>query len=262
MCCFSGTVQAVNGTQIFARLGSDNRQFLIYEMSYQAKEPVAMVLPLPVAPGMDENAVRFHNLQGYPTLFTDLLSAFGIRAGAGYAGAGGGGGGRTLAVQAVGDFVASYVPTQADFVRLDPRFRLPKSSFRALPHYANWGYAVFQLQQSPRQVTRVHPMALSFPVRESGKLFFPTVHIHDGKVHQTEYFDHTLYAQWDGPTGRGTLQSLYPRSPWGKSKGNPAESVDIAKAQGIVDARLPLHRRQLRGNLPNRDTWLLPTDLT
>jgi hypothetical protein len=51
-------------------------------------------------------------------------------------------------------------------------------------------------------------MALSFPVREGGKLFFPTVHIHDGKVHPTERFDHTLYAQWDGPTG-GTLQAIY-----------------------------------------------------
>jgi hypothetical protein len=261
MCCFSGRVQAVKGTQIFARLGSDNRQFLVYEMRYQASDPVAMILPLPVSPNAGENALRFYNLQNYTKLFADLLWGFGFRAGGRAGAAFGSKGGRPLAVEMVGDFVASYVPTQADFVRLDPRFRLSKSAFRALPHYAEWGYAVFQLRQSPRRPTRVHPMAFSFPVREGGKLFFPTVHIHDGKVHPTEHFDHTLYAQWDGTTG-GTLQHIFSPSPWKKAPRSTAEYVDVAKTQGIIDARLPVHRCELRGKHPNRDTWVSPADLT
>ena len=36
-----------------------------------------------------------------------------------------------LAVQQVGSFIASYVPTRADFDRLDPRFRVPDELFDA-----------------------------------------------------------------------------------------------------------------------------------
>lgn len=262
MCCFTGPVETVHETQIFARLGDDKRQFLAYEMRYQAVEPVAMVLPLPVALNAGENAIRFYNLQGYEKMFADLYSLFvsegAIGAPGGFAGAGGG---RTLAVESVGDFAASYVPTPDDFARLDRRFRLPKSAFRALPQYTEWGFAVFQLRQSPRVSTRVHPMALSFPVREGGKLFFPTVHIHDGKVHAAEHFDHTLYAQWDGPTG-GTLQHIFSPSRWTKSPRIASKKVDGTRAQGIIEARLPVHRYELRGKLPNRDTWVLPSDLT
>ena len=37
-------------------------------------------------------------------------------------------------------------------------------------------------------------MAFDFP-RAAKKLFFPTVHIHDGKVHDKADFDHALYCQ-------------------------------------------------------------------
>ncbi len=92
-------------------------------------------------------------------------------------------------------------------------------------------------------------------------MFFPTVHIHDGKVHATERFDHILYAQWDGPTG-GTLQHIFSPSPWQKSKQDIGKAVKVARTQGIVDAGLPVHRRELQGRFPNRDTWLSPVDLT
>jgi hypothetical protein len=38
-------------------------------------------------------------------------------------------------------------------------------------------------------------MVFEFPRRDTSSLFFPTVHVHDGKVHATAGFDHALYCQ-------------------------------------------------------------------
>ncbi len=101
-------------------------------------------------------------------------------------------------------YVASFVPSVADFVRLDPRFRLPEVLFDAVPHYADYGFAVFQL--APGKVT-VHPMALRFPTRDPDRLFFPTVHVHDGRFHAKAKFDHALYFQTPRCT---TVQPVMP----------------------------------------------------
>ncbi len=45
MCCFSGSVRSVSGTQIFARGMPDGRQVLVYAMSFEADVDLAMVLP-------------------------------------------------------------------------------------------------------------------------------------------------------------------------------------------------------------------------
>jgi len=37
--------------------------------------------------------------------------------------------------------------------------------------------------------------AFTFPHAKGAKLFFPTVHVHDGEVHKTAEFDHELYLQ-------------------------------------------------------------------
>ena len=46
MCCFSGPIELVANTKIFARVEAD-RQFLAYEMRAVTSHAVAMVLPLP-----------------------------------------------------------------------------------------------------------------------------------------------------------------------------------------------------------------------
>ena len=39
-------------------------------------------------------------------------------------------------------------------------------------------------------------MAMEFQTqRDSNEIFFPTIHIHDGEVHELEEFDHALYLQ-------------------------------------------------------------------
>ena len=76
MCCFSRPVISVSGTNIFARATSPERQALVYSMVLNAREELAMILPIPVRLRSGEKAVRFINLEGYPDFFQDLEKAF------------------------------------------------------------------------------------------------------------------------------------------------------------------------------------------
>src|SRR5688572_1509042 len=76
MCCFSRPVISVSATNIFARAEEDGRQFLVYSMKLNAKDDLAMVLPLPVKVGSDEKDVSFIDLSGYPDFFADLRTGF------------------------------------------------------------------------------------------------------------------------------------------------------------------------------------------
>src|SRR5581483_11470974 len=97
-----------------------------------------------------------------------------------------------LEVHDVGDYIASFVPTVDDFERLDPRFSISKQVWSAIPAYADYGFAVFQLRELSGST---HPIAFEFQTRLSDALYFPTVHIHDGTVHEKDNFDHVLYLQ-------------------------------------------------------------------
>ena len=68
MCVFSGSVERVADTRIFARHRA-GRQVLVYEMTYAASSDLAMVLPLPVPQPAADDAVRFIALDGYPRFF-------------------------------------------------------------------------------------------------------------------------------------------------------------------------------------------------
>src|SRR5258708_4065894 len=194
MCCFSRPIKSVSQTQIFARADADNRQFVVYSMTLQTAEDLAMVLPVPVKSGSGEGDVRFIDLKDYPDFFRHLQMGFEPRSNTlseiTYAGRATGD--KKLKVVEVGDFEASFVPTVSDFSRLDERFRLPAGTWDQLPEYRAYGFAVFKLK---RGLARVHPMAFSYPRENPARLFFPTVHIHDGKVHKTAKFDHALFCQ-------------------------------------------------------------------
>lgn len=239
MCIFSGRSHTlvVSGTRIFGRRDG-SRQALAYEMTLRAREEVAMVLPLPARGA--EDAVTFVDLSDYPTLFDDLALAVGDE---GWALAVPQPAKRAaplqLVVHEVGAFVASFVPSIAEFHRLDPRFRLDDSIWRALPGYHDWGFAVFQLQRGDR---RVHPIALWLEARDPGRLFFPTVHVHDGFVHPRADFDHELY--WQGPPAPGAQTSQ-----------GPLDALGVKRAQGLLVAER-VHRRTIRGAHPNADVWI------
>ncbi len=266
MCCFSQPVELVADTNIFAR--SDNgRQFLVYSMSYAAPTDLAMVLPLPVPSDAPEDAVRFINLQRYPTFFDDMRSGFpprmvyplGIGATAASLDA------PKLRVHDVGDFEASFVPRIADFDRLDERFRIPPDVWDQMPAYHDYGFAVFKLKASASQLStgalrnlfggsdhkprRVHPMAFTFPRRNPELLYFPTVHVHDREVHPHATFDHMLYCQPDAP-----MEKYLQR--WERSMGRASAFMDVARSEGIVGSDQYCWRIQLMGRLQNRDTLI------
>jgi hypothetical protein len=263
MCCFSRPVEHVSGTQIFARPLAGGAQALAYSMSFAAAGDLAMILPLPVPPGPAEDAVRFIDLEGYPGLFADLRRAFptimaapsrGVFAAAAPQPA------AILKVHDVGSFEASFVPTLADFDRLDERFRLSPAVWEQLPGYRDWGFAVFKLKRKPVGLMRrllgrpgapqtVHPMAFTFPRRDPRSLFFPTVHVHDGAVHPEARFDHTLYCQPDELTAET----------FGWERSEPlGEHVDVERARGLIDGERPCYRRVLTGSQPNVDVELSP----
>src|SRR4051794_12617130 len=76
MCCFSQPVISVNATKIFARPGVNGHQYVVYSMALEAKQDLAMILPLPVKPTAGEPDFNFINLKEYPTFFEDMLVGF------------------------------------------------------------------------------------------------------------------------------------------------------------------------------------------
>ena len=256
MCCFSVTAPVgilgrlfapkihVSKTNIFARMIAPGVQALAYGMNLSTTREVAMILPLPVVRESGEDAVRFISLEKDPRMFDELGELFAVMQPLARKG-----GGLEMALQSIpklvvheiGSFIASYVPRREDFARLDARFRLPSVLFDAVPHYADYGFAVFQL--APGKVT-VHPMAMTFPTRTPDKLFFPTVHVHDGRFHATAKFDHALYYQ---------------------RLGDAVETDEVAwmkprkSYEDLVVAEQAMARRTLHAKLPNEDVWIAAT---
>jgi len=264
MCCFSGPVQRVKDTSILVRRTGD-RQLVVYEMKLAADTPVAMILPLHVAPGGGEEALRFIDLGAHAELFDQLNAAFAAR----YLSRGPAPQGlrpASLRVQQVGAFEASYVPGLADFDRLDPRFRIDDSVWRRLPGYRDAGFAVFQLRAGEQ---RIHPMAFEYAARWPEMLHFPTVHVHDGALPDRADFDHSLYFQgFDtcelaGQRFGAQTESLDARASQvdGECSGVPAGAfVRGPLAAQLVDLEAPLFRLQLKGSMRNDDFWVISDD--
>ncbi|MGJ8642534.1 MAG: hypothetical protein ACSHX9_03925 [Luteolibacter sp.] len=207
---------------------------------------MAMILPLPVQAGVDEEAVKFIDLSGYPDFFDDLKNGY-----PSYDALAAGRGGQpkaenSLKVVKVGSFEASFVPKEEDFKRLDARFRLPTDTWKSLPQYADYGFAVFKLKPDAH---KVHPMAFTFPTRDPGKLYFPTVHIHDGQVHPKEEFDHALYCQVER-TG------MFAMTRWDESEGLAKNFTHVEKAKNLIAPDHHVYRRSLVGMRKNEDIML------
>lgn len=257
MCMFSRPVRHVARTRIFARPLAGGTQALVYSMSVAIEEDLAMILPLPVPPKPAEDAVRFVDLSGYPDFFADLDSAFPapLSRGRGPATQSLSLESKKLEVHRVGDFDASFVPSRDDFGRLDERFQLDASIWDHLPQYRDFGFAVFKLAPQRSWFRRVrsqtiHPMAFVFPRRDPRVLFFPTVHIHDGQVHEEAEFDHQLYCQPDEVTAA--------TSGWRSSGGGVGQYVKAERTAGLVDGTAPAYKREVFGKHANVDITLDP----
>ena len=250
MCCFTGKVEEVRNTRIFARLDGRGSQMLIYQMALRVAQEVAMVLPIPVRAATGEDAVRFFSFAAYADVFADLHSLFPVpRAAFGMAEPFGAPASAAsapiLKVHSVGAYDASFVPSIADFSRLDERFRLPNQVWEKLPGYREFGFAVFKLKGGDFEA---HPMAFLFPTARVDQLFFPTLHIHDGEVHEQEEFDHTLYCQ-------ALRQNL---SNWRESPRPPLGEVKCGLTHGMIVPAQHVYRRIIQGRNTNGDFLVKP----
>ncbi len=261
MCCFAGPVASVRNTRIFARLSGSGTQLLAYQMEYSSESAEnAMILPLPVRTPATDASVRFIDVEAYGLFFDDLERGFPVKeswtlarsksetATASAAAA------PELVVHEVGSYVASFVPSIADFARLAPRFRIAPAVWARIPAYADYGFAVFQLKSKEG---RPHPMALELESRMPDQIFFPTVHIHDGEVHDREGFDHALYLQseaFDRVVGEYVNHDvLDPATDFVRSDRVAGERVGAARSHALVAPALLVHKRELRGTYDNED---------
>lgn len=246
MCIFSGQVSSIANTKIFARSADEEYQLLVYSMQYSAADELAMILPLPTPVAAADDAVHFIDLSDYTQFFDDMAKgfiepqsrSFSIPLPATF---------QPLTVHEVGSFQASFVPTLQDFSRLDTRFRLTAQTWDQIPRYSDYGFAVFKLQAGAKNI---HPMAFSFPRRNPGELFFPTVHIHDGSVEEKADFDHELYCQ----TPHQQAGWLISSDPYYYDQPLAAlHFMDCDKAQGLVDPIAPIQMKRLHGLYINDD---------
>jgi hypothetical protein len=243
VCCFSKPVDVVADTNIFARASKDGGQFLVYSMKFKSAEDLAMILPIPTPKGSAEDAVKFISLKKYEAFFGDLRKGFPVSRGPKEDTKDAPPTNHALKVVEVGDFVASFVPAVKDFDRLDKQFRLPEGVWEKLPQYKDFGFAVFKLQKPGKGASKVHPMAFEFPRLDKRVLFFPTVHIHDGKVSAKAGFDHSLFCQ---VTGEAPTH-------WDESPELADTFVKVGQAEGIVDGNAHVYRKLMKGDFDNKD---------
>jgi hypothetical protein len=217
-----------------------------------------MILPLPVALPAKEEGVRFRNLKDYALFFDVLATGFPAKPSFSLSrskSAPEAAAAAPLAVHEVGDYVATFVPSRKDFTRVDRQFQIPTEVWDGIPVYADYGFAVFQLKELSGTP---HPIAFEFETRTPDLLYFPTVHIHDGTLHEKDDFDHVLYAQepsFDGRVGDyDGPDAVDSKTGFVRSKEKLGSFMEPARALGLVAGDQLLHRTTLRGLLPNRDT--------
>lgn len=89
-------------------------------------------------------------------------------------------------------------------------------------------------------------MAFAFRTRAPSELFFPTVHVHDGRLEERARFDHELYCQARrAPAGWFAAQ-------------RPVGTHEAGKSQGLLSASAPCFRLLLAGLRENADVIVAP----
>jgi len=236
MCMFVGQAK-VGGTKIFAKK-EGRRQFLVYEARVESRTSNAMILPVPVA--SQNSSVELIDLSAFENLFEELFSVY-LPSLAPMRGFGGPGAG-TLEVVTVGSYEASIVPSLADMERLDARFQLSPSMKRAFAsRYADHAFVVYQFAPGKQ---KLHPFGFSFESRYDGSIFFPTLHVHDGRsVPDVAWFDHHFFAQRSKLGERYTAHPTTSHTTWdGRLRFPP-----------FIDMMTPLEHDSRLGRHPNQD---------
>jgi hypothetical protein len=246
MCIFSGRVEDVSSTKIFTTDLGLGIHATVYQMSATVDADLAMILPVPASGDLGDDAVQFVNLEKYPKFFSDMERLFEEPTKSFSKSLGGSASRGFLKVHDVGVYEASYVPNLASFLRLDPRFRLEAAIWNSLPDYSNYGFVVFQLKPGKGKLD-FHPMAYKYPTLDPYKLFFPTVHVHDGGAPETAVYDHKLYYQYNEIFNGAFTRSYY----------KPSQLMKIDLCEGLVAPDHSIYRASVSGRKPNQD-YILP----
>lgn len=257
MCIITKIVEEVNSTQIFTCFSEDqSKQFLVYSNQVNTNEENnLMILPVP-----NPESVEFINLQKYTKFFDDCQKNFKyVRHRATdsllYAS-------RSLSasiedrpplvIHKVGSYVASIVPSVADFDRLDPLvfdldFNLQdilKSTYTS-----EFGFIACKLRKGAHTY---HPFAYIHKSHSGGLLFIPTLHYHAHQYGMNKHID----ADWDhiiysiGTDLDTTNYDDYVYSPTNSIRFDKfPESIRWAE-------QYKLKRWTKKGNGKNRDLWI------
>jgi hypothetical protein len=230
MSAFSGSLQQVANTRIFAR-AQDGKEYLAYQFDYAADGPIALILPLPTPPDTTAEAVRFIDLSGYPEFFADMEKGFPYARDVSGANPR-----RRMYGEKTNDYQGTFYPTLESLSSLEEDFRIPDETWKQLVEYNDFGFAVVKI--SP-EVHPFYPLALEFPMRTPNLLYFPTLHIRSGEAPEEASFDHDLFCQ--------------ARAGWLRTYDVAGSFMDVDRAQGVVDAGERVSRMTVQGMHPNSD---------
>lgn len=229
-------------TKIFARM-DDRYQYLAYQMDFSSTNDVAMILPIPTPVNPAEDVIHFIDFKNHSGFFDHLHQLFVEQSRSMTLGFSKGVSRSLLKVHDVGNFKATFVPTLSDFDRVDKQFKFDSKVWDNLPQYADWSFVVFKLKAG---TSTVHPMVFKFPSRFTDRVYFPTMHIHDGEIHAVEMFNHKLYYQPEWiKTGDVQLN------------GCKTATTGFSNYSGVLKERFPILQKEVNGVHNNEDHWIM-----
>lgn len=272
MCIFSREVKSVSATKIFASIAYADlpwigpgrrpyvRQTLVYENQYAASDELAMVLPIPAALG--SSSIELIDMSSRRKFFEALEALFSDP----YTKSLGGRGrfmtrGGPLPVISCGDYLVSICPRQEDMKQLHPMFQVDSDIWddESLQHYRSYSFVVAKLKAGTQKMS---PLAFSFVSKLASAVYFPTLHVHDGRLPARAEFDHTLYLEAPPYSSVSQLErdsqfeAVYggPGEAWELYKGWRIRESDVSDPlEGFLHNDRHLTRRVINGEQHNGD---------
>lgn len=101
----------------------------------------------------------------------------------------------TLEVIELGAYKVSVAPTAKDIRRANKDiFKISKGTRKVLKEKYDDSYAFIICMFDSTKKIAPHPVGYIHDLLSSGEVFVPCVHVHDGKLHREEHFDHMIYS--------------------------------------------------------------------
>eukprot|EP01128_Nolandella_sp_AFSM9_P009118 TRINITY_DN5756_c0_g1_i1.p1 TRINITY_DN5756_c0_g1~~TRINITY_DN5756_c0_g1_i1.p1 ORF type:complete len:285 (-),score=44.64 TRINITY_DN5756_c0_g1_i1:87-941(-) len=264
MCIFNTKVGVVRSTKILVAATAKGRQVTVYEnavsvvggntrkpgqygkkaaLEEQVREERnnnAMILPCPLTEGSDiiplnlsRDSFSFANLdKGFPEKPQLRSNARGSTNSFSFE--------KKLEVVQIGAYSVSIAKSLVDLSRIDTGvFKVNESILPALRERYSVRFGFVICAFNPANKIEPHPIGYVHDPPESKNLFVPTLHIHDGKVHQKENFDQNIYSvNTDEQSGQSPadLEKAYKTKPQKSVKAELKSKIlnkDITKINNI-----------------------------